>query len=301
MQAIEEHNTGQQTRNGVKKTSTTAAHERMSAGSPAKRKMSGNNQTSQSSTGAMTKAKSSCILPGSSAALRNSKKMYNNYILSSTLNLKIKRDTDDKPKFSITKQTVGARQDSQVVAHAAVVRAFTPDNLIQSKLSIPVNKISGGTQQTQKLFESISQREQAKMLKTQMVMMEQAQSQMSSNQKPQQIPYFQGTPKRSMDSQMTASLPNHIPMVGKDKTPVKYQVEKINEADDENIAAELSSNMKQTQPRSQVNLTNSKDNASITSNSRFGSKITTLQVNSKLTLQPTMQMSKLTANKNEQK
>jgi hypothetical protein len=57
--------------------------------------------------------------------------------------------------------------------------------------------------------------------------------------------------------------------------------------------------MKHTLPRSHNNLANSNDNASITSSSRFGSKITTIQANTKLTLQPTLQMSKLTANKNE--
>jgi hypothetical protein len=100
---------------------------------------------------------------------------------------------------------------------------------------------------------------------------------------------------------MTASLPNHIPLVGKNKTPVKNSVEKVKEEDDENVAVEMSSNMKKTQPLSQNNMTGSKENGSITSSSRFCSKVTTLQVNSKMTLQPTMQMSKLTANKNEPK
>jgi hypothetical protein len=102
----------------------------MSAGSPAKRKMSDNNPTTQESV--LTKAKSNSLLPGTSAALKNTKKMYNNYILSSTLNLKIKRDNEDKPKFTLGKQAKDRQE--------AVLRAFTPDNLLQSKLSIPVNK-----------------------------------------------------------------------------------------------------------------------------------------------------------------
>ena len=60
----------------------------------------------------------------------------------------------------------------------------------------------------------------------------------------------------------------------------------------------MSTTFKKSSNKGIQNRTISKDNGSMSSSSRFGSKQTTLKGGSKMTLQPTMQMSKLTLNKN---